>query len=362
MVAGDPARLRLNREALRTERGKVHLAGEGAEVRALLRGEGEFDEPIHPNAVVLDLSSPESDWPAIAGAIVQARLTGPVIAIEWLDEAPGGERGDGAGERQAPPGADLSRLVRRSILEKRRQDERTAAHLNGMVPAAAGGGMEGGLITGSGGADGPGSHAGIGQSWIHLTLRDGTEAGILEGMAAFRALAAGLPCGRSARPRASPAAAGSVWSNELICQVVERYAPLAETRGVRLLEIYDDYAPRISADGAGLLAALGVLTTCTLHLARPGQAIRVSAWVGGDDAMSFGVSIDGTGIAEEHLPLLADAFAVASPILEGYGAWLGFGSSWGKSCGFHFELPASLSEPGTLYEHDASEDHDGSAP
>lgn len=343
IVAGDAERLRLNREALRRERGKVHVARNGAEAGALLRGEGDLDEPIRPNAVVLDLSLPEPEWSAIAGAIVEAGLTGPVIAVDWQGEEEASAEDDGnAAETGRAPGGDLSRLIRQAIIQKRTEDERAPRVRN--EQSSRPGAPEGATRSGSGGADDPGCHAGIRPGWLYLTLRESTEAGIMEGLAALRELAAGLPRRPDGPPPIAPAGMDDVFPNELIDRVVQRYRSVADVRGLRLLEIDDEYAPRIAVDDARLVAALDLLTAYTLHFGHPGLAIRISADAGDGDAVTFGVSLDGAGIPEDQLPLLADVFAAVAPIVEAHGARLWFGSSWGKSCGFHFRLPASPSD------------------
>lgn len=345
VVAGDENRARRMRDALRSERGEVSSARDGAEMRALLL-EADGAGRIHPNVVLLDLRLSRTEWPGIARGVVEAGLTGPVVVLDWWDERTGEEGVGGEG-----PG-DLSRLIRRAIIEKRTEDERIAA-ARAEATSTETAADEAERVLRSGGVQGPGCHAMVGPDRIHLTLREDTEPGLLAGLDAIAALSSLLARAEGRAPLHPDTSVDGfggepVVPDELIRSAVERYAGLAAAKGVRLLEIEEEYAPGITCDEPRLLSALGILTAFVLHLARPGGDVRVSAHLGRDDAVGFGVSFDGAGVAEEHLPLLADVFAAVTPIAERHGARLSFTSSWGRWFGFDLSLPPDLSGPAPL--------------
>ena len=309
VVGDDPGTTERVREALREGRWRknVHAARAGEEALAFLSGQGGSADAARPDLVLMDLSSPAAGSAEGVAAMREAAPSVPVVAFVLLD---GGE---------PVRGWAVARFVRDALIRSRVDHERT---------------------------DAPVSEVLVTTRALLLTLPDGTGARTRQGIDHLRQLAGRMRRLRRSLPGAAESEAGrlagerrptSPW--DLIEEVMDRYQPVAEERGIRLVDLtLERDLPGIRADGAELREALSTLVAHTLDLAPDGCRVVLWADASGDEVHFYGGD-EGPGMAEEHLPRLFDPFADAWRAVAAHGGWLSMSSRPGKGSSFGFGVP-----------------------
>ena len=114
---------------------------------------------------------------------------------------------------------------------------------------------------------------------------------------------------------------------QLVSQVAQSYAPMAEAKSIRLEATADDFLPEIQCDRGRILQVLSNLLGNAVKFTPEGGAISLRAFRGGSVVL-LAVTDTGPGISEEEQRHVFDSYWQAKP---GAGRGLGLGLSIAKA-------------------------------
>ena len=114
---------------------------------------------------------------------------------------------------------------------------------------------------------------------------------------------------------------------QLVSQVAQSYAPMAEAKSIRLEATADDFLPEIQCDRGRILQVLSNLLGNAVKFTPEGGAISLRAFRSGSVVL-LAVTDTGPGISEEEQRHVFDSYWQAKP---GAGRGLGLGLSIAKA-------------------------------